>query len=117
MIASRRFAAGRQLTPFLLVPFSAAHCVFSLDLFGLVGGLVGIPQRLLRVPTKKFARWVRSLCRLSERTAARAMSRFCNGVAVALSQKAGLATHPEQRLSHALDSVRPPLPSISLERS
>jgi len=65
---------GRQLTPFLLVSFSAAHCVFSLDLLGLVEGLVGIPLRLLLVPTKKFARLLRSLGRLGERTAARAVN-------------------------------------------
>ena len=108
-VASRRFAAGRQLTPFLLVSLSAAHCVFSLDLLGLVEGLVGIPLRLLRVPTKKFARRLRSLGRLSKPTAARAVPRFRTGLAVAMSQKAGLARHPEQRLSHALDAVRPPL--------
>ena len=106
------FRGGTAAHAFLLVSFSAAHCVFSLDLLGLVGGLVGIPLRLLLVPTKKFARRLRSLCRLSERTAARAMPRFCTGVAVVLSQKAGLATHPEQRLSHALDSVRPPLRAL-----
>ena len=68
---------------------------------------MGISLRLLRVPSKKFARRLKSLCRPSERTAARAMPRFSAGVAVALSQKAGLATHPEQRPSHDLDSVRP----------
>ena len=73
---------------------------------------MGVPLRLLLVPTKKFARRLRSLCRLSERTAAHAMPWFCTGVAVALSQKAGLATHPEQRLSHALDSVRPALRAL-----
>ena len=73
---------------------------------------MGIPLRLLLVPAKKFARRLRSLCRLSERTAARAMPRFCTVVAVALSQKAGLATHHEQRLFHALDSVRLPLRAL-----
>jgi len=55
-VASRRFAAGTAAHAVPFGSFSAAHCVFSLDLLGLVEGLVGIPLRLLRVPTKKFAR-------------------------------------------------------------
>jgi len=78
---------------------------------------VGIPLRLLPAPTKKFAPRLRSLCRLSERTAARVMPRFWTGVAVALSQQAELATHPEQKPSHGLDSLRPPLAPCSRDEA
>jgi hypothetical protein len=52
------------------VPFGFVLCRSLRCLSGLARacwGLVGIPLRLLRVPTKKFAWRLRSLCRLSER--------------------------------------------------
>jgi hypothetical protein len=47
------FRGGTAAHAFHLVSFSAAYCVFSLDSLRLVGGLVGVPLRLLLVPTKK----------------------------------------------------------------
>lgn len=71
-LASRdREQAFRSGTPAHAFPFGFGFCRSPRFLSGLARpcwGLVGIPLRLLRVPTKKFARRLRSLCRLSERT-------------------------------------------------
>ena len=61
-------------TPAQAFPLGFVFCRSLHFLSGLARpcwGLVAIPLRLLRVPTKKFARRLRNLCRVSERTAAR----------------------------------------------
>jgi hypothetical protein len=70
-------ASGTPAQAFPLGFVFSAHCVFSLELLGLLGGLVAIPLRLLRVPAKKSARRLRNLCRVSERTAARNNAEAC----------------------------------------